>query len=77
MTETAFLLARIGDTPEPFFLAVVDSLTEDNRVNLALGDSILEAVPALKSYTARAAGDHVIVINSRAGRLILGAIDHD
>jgi len=77
MTDAASLLARLGEPGELFHLAVVESLTDDDRANLSLGDAVLPDVPCLKSYTDRAAGDHVLVINFRAGRLILGAIDHE
>lgn len=75
MSDAASLLAGLGNTPDPFFLAIVADLTDDGHANLDLGDSVLPDVPCSSSYSNRLVGDRVIVVNARSGKLVLGAVN--
>lgn len=65
--EVARVLAQAGVTTRS--TAVVDSVRDDGTLNLQWGDGILEAIPALDSYSPRAAGD-VVQVDQFGGGLM-------
>lgn len=74
MNTAASLLSNLADTPEPFSLAIVAAVGITG-CDLDLGGTILPDVPCCSSYAGRAAGDRVLVVNIRSGRIILGVVN--
>jgi hypothetical protein len=65
-------LTRPGADPVTVRMMVVAAVRDDGLVNLTFGNQTVTGVPALASYTPRAAGDVVSVAQNAAGWLVLG-----
>lgn len=72
--STASLLSNLAESTEPFTLAIVAAVGI-TTCDLDLGGVILPDVPCCSSYAGRAAGDRVLVVHIRSGRIILGAVN--
>jgi len=72
--STASLLSNLAEAAEPFSLAIVAAVGITG-CDLDLGGAILPDVPCCSSYANRAAGDRVLVVNIRSGRIILGVVN--
>lgn len=74
-TPEEALAALTRDTGRELLrVRLVSSVNDDGTVNLAFGNQVADSVPALASYTPRAAGDKVAVVQVGAGSLVLGKI---
>lgn len=70
----ALVRAEVERQANPFQIMVVDSVQEDGTVNLQWGDGIINGVAANVSYSPRAEGDVVLVLNHSAGWRVMDKI---
>ena len=66
--------AEVERQANPFQIMIVDSLQEDGLVNLRWGEAIINGVAANVSYSPRAEGDVVLVLNHAAGWRVMDKI---
>lgn len=70
----AMVRAEVERQANPFQIMQVDSLQEDGSVNLRWGEAIISGVSANVSYSPRAEGDVVLVLNHSAGWRVMDKI---
>lgn len=70
----AMVRAEVERQSNPFQIMIVDSLQEDGLVNLRWGEAIINGVAANVSYSPRAEGDVVLVLNHSAGWRVMDKI---
>lgn len=66
--------AEVERQANPFQIMVVDSVQDNGTVNLQWGDGIINGVAANVSYSPRAEGDVVLVLNHNAGWRVMDKI---
>ena len=66
--------AEVERQANPYSIMVVDSVQENGLVNLRWGEAIINGVAANVSYSPRAEGDVVLVLNHSAGWRVMDKI---
>lgn len=70
----ALVRAEVERQMSPYAIMQVDSVQESGTVNLQWGEAIINDVPANVSYSPRAEGDVVLVLNHAAGWRVMDKI---
>ncbi|MDN5585943.1 MAG: hypothetical protein L0G69_05190 [Brevibacterium sp.] len=70
----ALVRAEVERQANPYSIMIVDSLQESGTVNLRWGEAIINGVAANVSYSPRAEGDVVLVLNHDAGWRVMDKI---